>query len=173
MEGHDNETLHVLISQNLNKTPLAATSIAAATYRSDCVIDGEFLEIKDMFYQVLQCFAGVLGSCILQQKNLREPFFNVFYEFLDKEYRVLLHKSKDVADRIDTHEDRPSYLLDRMTYANMLDSEGNRGHRRAAKIKMSNFLDVLKKADSLSQAPRIADLQNSLLKLLNTDDTKQ
>jgi hypothetical protein len=142
-------------------------------YRSDCTIGGEFLEVKDMLYQVLQCFAGVLGPCILQQKNLREPFFDLFYEFLNKEYLMLLHKSEGVAAQVDADQDRPSYLLDRMTYANMLDSEGNRGHRRAARIKMSNFLDVFRKADSLGHAPKVADFQNLLLTLLNTNDTKQ
>ena len=103
---------------------------------------------------MLQCIAGVLGPCILPQKILREHVFNVFFEFLNKEYKVLFQKSE-----VNIHQD----LLDRMTYANMLDSEANRGHRIAARIKMSNFLDVFKKADSLNQAPKIADLQNLFL----------
>jgi hypothetical protein len=86
---------------------------------------------------------------------------------------MLLQKSEDVAAQLDTDQDRPSYLVDRMTYANMLDSEGNRGHRRAANIKMSNFLDVFKKADSLGHVPKVADFQHLLLNLLNTNDTKQ
>lgn len=60
-----------------------------------------------------------------------------------------------------------------MTHANMLDSESNKGHRRAARTKLSNFLDVLKRAENLGQAPRLAELHSLLLGCLNTTDTKE
>jgi len=74
---------------------------------------------------------------------------------------------------VESSKDRASYLVDRMTHANMLDSESNKHHRRTARTKLSNFLDVFKRADSLGQAPKIAAFQSLLLSLLNTNDTKQ
>jgi len=100
MKGHDNALL-VLINKNLNKTQSKSSSIAATTYRTDCLITGQFLEIKDMFYQVLQCLAHVLGPCIMTQKRLNEPLFDVFYEFLEKEYFVLLQKRGRAATPMD------------------------------------------------------------------------
>ena len=103
-----------------------------------------------MLYQVLHCLSSVLGPCILPQIQLKELFFDQFYEFLDKEYFVLLQKRKRAPAQIESHQDRTSYLVDRMTHANILDSESNKGHRRTARTKLSNFLDVFKRADSLS-----------------------
>lgn len=150
MKGQENDMLLVLVNQNLNKSRSQASGIAATTYRSDCFISEPFLEIKDMLYQVLHCLSGVLGPCILSQKPLKELLFDRFYEFLDKEYYVLLQKKERAPTPMKANQDRTSYLVDRMTHANMLDSESNKGHRRTARIKLSNFLDVFKRADSLS-----------------------
>jgi hypothetical protein len=65
MDGQENEILLPLINKNLNKSLLQSDDITSATYKSDCLISEDFLEIKDMFYQVLQCLGGVLGSSIL------------------------------------------------------------------------------------------------------------
>lgn len=50
MEGHENETLVVILSDNLNKTRLSEDSIQANAYLKDTRVDELFLEVKDFFF---------------------------------------------------------------------------------------------------------------------------
>jgi hypothetical protein len=87
----------------------------------------------------------------------------MFFEFIECEYQPL-HQSKEIKET--------RSLVDRMLFANMLDSDSHKAFRRQAFSTMSSFLDMFRRSDGLRQVPRIAEFQSLLLTLLNTVDTK-
>ena len=139
------------MTSKLNKTPLINDGIQSNAYLKDTQIDEQFLETKDFFFQICKSISSVLTSCILSQKRLREPVFNMFYTFVDTEYTPLHQQRKQ---SIDSNKS----LIDRMTYSNMLDSVVHKTFRRQAYSTLSSFLDMLKRSESLKQVPRIAEL---------------
>jgi hypothetical protein len=49
-------------------------------------------------------------------------------------------------------------MLDRMTFANMVDSEDYKKYRRQAYSKLYCFLELIQKAENLKKVTRLADL---------------
>ena len=162
-EGHENDSLVKHLLSSANKTRVSEDSLLHRAYMKDTTLNELFLEIKDFFYQLCRSISSVIGGTVLHQKKLRDPLFNVFYNFLDKEY-LPLHQSKGVGS---------GTISERMVYANMLDSETHKAFRKQAYSTLSSFLDMLRRSDSLKGVPRLSELQNLLLSLLNSVDTKQ
>lgn len=107
--------------------------------------------------------ASVLGPCILPHKNLRESLFEMFYDFVDLEYKPL-HQQKSAASG--------QSLVDRLTFSNMLDSESYKAFRRQAYSTLAGFLDTFKHCGTLRQVPRLQELQSVVFKCLSTTDGK-
>jgi len=78
-----------LLTFNLNKSKVSSGSLLASAYRRDTVLNDQFMETKDFFYNMGKCLSGALSQCVLAKKQLREPLFKVFYEFLEVEYYPL------------------------------------------------------------------------------------
>lgn len=74
----------------------------------------------------------------------------MFYTFVEKEYAPL-HKLKE------TNLDKSKTIIDRMTYANMLDSMVHKGFKRQAYSTLSSYFDMFKRSESLRQVPMIGD----------------
>jgi hypothetical protein len=90
VDGHENARMLEQLHANVNKSKLQGTDIVTQAYIKETQVDEQFIETKDFFYQVCRSVSGILGTCILPQKQLREPLFNMFYLFIEKEY-VPLH----------------------------------------------------------------------------------
>jgi hypothetical protein len=84
-------------------------------------------------------------STILPKKELREPLFDVFYDFVRHEYNQVF-----VRKRI---EGGSQDLVERMTQANVMDSDSMKSYRRTTYSCLSAYLDLYKKAGSLKQIP--------------------
>ena len=70
LEGHSNETLEKTVGESLNKTPLSdmaddGQSIQAKAYYRETLLDEEYIETKDFFYQLCRCLGNALTPCIL------------------------------------------------------------------------------------------------------------
>lgn len=129
-----------LIMSNLNKKPLEATDILSEAYLRDTKLDEDYLEVKDYFYQLTKSLSGALGT-ILPLKELREPIFDVFYGFIRHEYNQVFGRKNLEGGSTD--------LIERMTQANVMDSDSMKLYRRTTYSCLSAYLELLKKASSL------------------------
>jgi hypothetical protein len=75
IEGHTNDTLRIVLLDNLNKTEVVNENSLALAYIQDCSVNEEFLEVKDYFYQITKAIGFVMGPVVLQEKVLREALF--------------------------------------------------------------------------------------------------
>lgn len=66
----------------------------------------------------------------------------------------------------------PEQLLQNMAKANQLESPLNRSHRYQSVATLLAFLELFKCQESLKQIPKVAGLQNVLLALLSSADSK-
>jgi hypothetical protein len=73
----------------------------------------DFMEVKDFFYNIGK---SICMDTVMDSKEYRPKFIAVFTSFIDNEYSQL-HFSKRSLQGQDTS------LLDKMTYANMIDTE--------------------------------------------------
>lgn len=84
--------------------------------------------------------------------------------FIDNEYSPLHFSKHSLSYK------QESSLLDKMTYANMVDSEQYKKYRRQAYSKIYCFLELLQQADNLRKLS--PSFQSLMLRLINTNDTK-
>ena len=107
----------------------------------------------------------------MSSKSLREPIFDAFFSFIHLEYDNLFVRSnrEKVSSFSGSSDDA---LIDRMTQANVLDSESLKLYRRTAYSSLSSYLDLFRRADSLKQVPKIGDFQALLKDFLSSTDNK-
>ena len=129
-----------LIMSHVDKTPVVSSDMMTQTYLRDTLLEEEYLEVKDFFYQLTKGLSGALGS-ILPQKELREPIFDVFFGFIRHEYNQVFSRKKMEGGSID--------LVERMTQANVMDSESMKQYRKCTYSSLSAYLELFKKANSL------------------------
>jgi hypothetical protein len=129
------------------------------------------LEAKDFHHQLGKCLAGALGTAIMPAKALREPIFDTFFTFIRLEYDVLFGRSnrEKVSSGQGSGDDR---LIDRMTQANVMDSDLLKQYRRTAYSCLSSYLDLFRRGEGLKQVPKIGDFQALLVDLLSSSDSK-
>ena len=53
-----------LIMSHVDKTPVDSTDMMSQTYLKDTLLDEQYLEVKDFFYQLTKGLAGALGSIL-------------------------------------------------------------------------------------------------------------
>jgi hypothetical protein len=128
------------------------------------------LEAKDFFHQLGKCLAGSMSSAILPQKALREPVFEAFTSFIRYEYEILFQR-KSLA-KFESQGGANGRYIEKMTQANIMDSESMRTYRRTSYACLSSYLDLLRRADSLKQVPQIGDFQELMKSLLSSTDNK-
>ena len=134
---------------NIDKTPLESSDLMSSTYLRDTKLEEQYLEVKDFFYQLTKALSGALGT-ILPRKELREPIFNVFFGFIRHEYnQVFSRKTQESIGSTD--------LVERMTQANVMDSDAMRQYRKTTYSSLSAYLELYKKAGSLKQIPQIGE----------------
>lgn len=96
------------------------------------------MDMKDFFYNVGK---SLCISTILESKDFRGQFMAVFFSFIDCEYTPLHFSRHSLAGQAGATQDQG--LLDRMTFANMVDSEDYKKYRRQAYSKLYCFLELL------------------------------
>jgi hypothetical protein len=129
-----------LIMSKVDKTPMEATDILSEGYLKDTRLDETYLEVKDFFYQLTKAISGALTT-ILPLKELREPMFDVFYGFIRHEYNQVFSRKKLEGGSTD--------LIERMTQANVMDSDSMKLYRRTTYSSLAAYLELFKRANSL------------------------
>ena len=107
------------------------------------------MDAKDYFYNIGK---SLDIPTIMESKIYRAELFEIFYSFIDAEYQTLF-LSKRGENREAILADDESGLLDKMTYANMVDSDEYKQYRRQAYSKLYCFLELLQRAESLKKIP--------------------
>ncbi len=93
-------------------------------YLKDSCLTDDFMDVKDFFYNIVK---SLCISTILDSKDYRARFVQILFDFIDKEYTPL-HFSRHV--HIESGNDLEAIRLDRMTYANMVETEEYKKYRR-------------------------------------------
>lgn len=127
------------------------------------------MDVKDFFYNVVK---SVCISTVMERKELRPRFLDIFYSFIDNEYAPLHFHKHTLSSSSHSNNKGDSLRLDRMTYANMIESDDYKKYRRQAYSKIYCFLELLQRADNLKKLPRLSSFQQLMLRLLNTNDNK-
>jgi hypothetical protein len=97
------------------------------------------MDVKDFFYNLGK---SLCISTILESKDYRSQLMSIIFGFIDYEYSTL-HFSKQTMSTSVGKSGSDQVLLDRMTYANMVDSEEYKKYRRQAYSKLYCFLEML------------------------------
>lgn len=116
-------------------SPKIDISVEKKAVLRETLLNKEFMEIKDFYYNIGK---SICIPTVMESKVHRPRFLALFMNFIDNEYAAL-HFSKHSLSNV--NED--SSLLDKMTYANMIDSEQYRKYRRQAYSKLYCFLELL------------------------------
>lgn len=157
---HSNEELLSILTQNRSLVQSQDNDLLIDSYLKETKLSDDYMEMKDFFYNLTK---SICIESILSSNSLKTQFFTHLYSFIDLEYNLLYFSKSSV-----THTE----LLDKMTYANMLDSEDYKAFRRQAYAKLYCYLELLGKADNLKKIPEKEKLQKLCMRLLNNSDTK-
>jgi hypothetical protein len=85
----------------------------------ETLLKEDFMDVKDFFYNIGK---SICIPTVMESKELRPKLLSIFLSFIDNEYSQL-HFAK-------RHLVSSDSLLDRMTYANMIDTEQYKKYRR-------------------------------------------
>jgi hypothetical protein len=95
------------------------------------------MDVKDFCYNIGK---SLDVASVMESKDLRSQLFTIFYAFIDSEYTSLfLSRSTHKSDFSLSDEQK---LLDKMTYANMVDSDAFKQFRRQAYNKLYCFIEI-------------------------------
>ncbi|CDW84473.1 small subunit processome component 20 homolog [Stylonychia lemnae] len=163
---HDNQILTDFIQNKIasEKSEYPNQSLLYKSYIKEQTLNHEFLEVKDFFYNLTKTIQLQIDP-IMSNTQLRQQLMSQFYDFIDKEFRALNSQRQQ---KISQNQD----LLDRMTYANMIDSDQYTKYKRQTYSKLYCYVEIFNRADNLKNMQRLQDFQNIMLKLLVTSDTK-